>query len=329
MIPETKEIGEVKESLKKRFELDTSVIERQAKDYAEETSNETSALANTFPYKIDFAQIKNYIDKRKAETELKYKTAFPALKKIPDDVLTKIKLKRLDNQNLKFALPPGGPYYFLDTPFDEFQSGTAYSYKPNGRAEAICKPSNWKTKEMYLKVYAWEEEYPINPAPEKITAYIEAGFIYEIPGSWIKNSGIIEVYPSYDIHGYFDLRAFATAAIPDCEAFVDFKAEVLLMKAYQKYNPLIYGIKMWDLKKHSVTDVRIFDRIDIVTGYSTPKVSMPIITNQTVYVFVGVTMRCSVKGYSSSAVLDLSSGHSQSGSDEEYAGIDGIMIKMP
>ncbi|MDQ1279368.1 MAG: hypothetical protein QG670_630 [Thermoproteota archaeon] len=182
---------------------------------------------------------------------------------------------------------------------------------------------------MYLDLNAWEGAFPSLVAnPGLNTAQIQAGFIYEIPGSWIKNPGIIEVCPNYDIHGYIDARAFANNFYPDFEITNEIRAEVILCTSYQKYNPVIASVNSWSLEDHSGHKVTFQNRIDKSTSYNTPKTMMAVNAGQTVYAYVGVRPICSAVGYGSSSGIYMSSGHSQYGFDE-YVGFNGIAVKMP
>ncbi|MDQ1279369.1 MAG: hypothetical protein QG670_631 [Thermoproteota archaeon] len=129
---EEREVGLVKEALKKNFEKETGILEKQIRYQFEDTAEFAKAL----PLQVDFGKIKEYIDKRKEKAEEEYKAALPNLKKISEVDRVKIMQQMLWSQNwIKQVMTSGGPYYFADMPIDDFQAAWHFGTS-TGQADA-------------------------------------------------------------------------------------------------------------------------------------------------------------------------------------------------
>jgi len=162
----------------------------------------SSTFAMVSPSQTELATARDYIAKQKQKSDGEYGKAIMSRRVSAASGIAWGQL-----------VPLIGPWKWLDTPFDFWQaSGSSYP------------PADLAAKKMYMDVNVWLPEFGtlspprqdeiVTPSTE-IYGFDQVASVYEIPGSWIQNPGLVTAtLPSFEAHGLYDIGAWSNPGMP-------------------------------------------------------------------------------------------------------------------
>lgn len=223
----------------------------------------------------------------------------PRLQKPSEDVMVKAQEKLLLNERVSAALAGehSPAWYFFHHAY--WGDGSVFTHNEGGVTQGNYTPISWGTfNEMNPRAYAvgdgigWSDDNYV---------YTKSWLWFYIPGSYITNPGTVYVWPYFDVHGYYWVRAndgFWTSK----EARIRLRMCTRLYQYF--YTPWHY----WTVRDRGDDNIDENGRVDTSTYHINGRADLLVGAGDPVYVQVMAELFCDTEGSGSHALLNLQTG---------------------
>jgi hypothetical protein len=294
--------AEFTERVKKEFALSKEGLRRRAED-----GKGWEELLKSMPVDLSKLQEHEKADAKKAAAILK--ELEPRLRIVPKEALlqTQERLRLDDLLNAEVAAYDGGPtWHSLNQAYDgngtvDFYQSTDSGGVVQGSCGDIVLGSGYPPiYGMYPRAYAqgsgsgWQD---FNEVSTKCWLW------FYIPGAYVTRPGTLYVWPYFDVHGYYRVRAndgFWTSK----EAEIKLTMSTVLYR----YNFQYASWFSWVVRDRGNDNIDEEGRVDYSGYHNDAKGVLHVLTGEDVFVQVIAELKTYVEGSGSQALLDFQTG---------------------
>jgi hypothetical protein len=302
---------EFKEELKKDFALSKEGARRRQED-----GKGWEELLKAMP--VDLAKLLEHDKADAKRAEAIFKELQPRLKTVPKEVLirTQEHLALDDLLNLELVADPVRRWYSLNQAYDGDGAVDYYqSTDSNGVVEGSCGQKRLGgPAEVNPRSYAVGSGSGWQDYNSTVT---QCWLWFQIPSSYIQRPGTLYVWPYFDIHGWYYVRA-NDGYFSSKEAKITLKMHLRLHRYNYQYAPWF----TWVVRERRNGNIDEDSRVDYTGYHNDSKGVLQVLAGEAIWVQVIAELRAHAEGSGSYAHLDFQT-------DDNAIRIPRIVVYVP